>query len=210
MKNVIAVGALSLVLTSPWHCSSASPQEQKQAVAKADTNRPQDNREWRPATYLGLTIGKSHRIDVVRILGEPKRVDRPPDQNLKDEDIELWYVYESRGEFAGSLTVVMDERTDVVLRIDLVPDNLSQADAVKYFGSDFILTRYAFDECMGDEESAPLYETPTGPLLEVEYRHRGIAIAVTESGKVNSIHFLNKPIGSPQSKCKSSTAQLPR
>jgi len=209
MKKIIALCTLSLVSTFPWYRSSALSQEQKQVVPRAGTNRPQTNREWRTGTYLGLTIGKSNRTEVVRILGQPKRIDRSADEKLEEDHIEIWYVYENCGDFQGSLTVVIDERTDVVLRVDITPDSLTQAEAVKHFGPDFILTRYAFDDCLGDEESAPIYEDPMGSLLNVEYRHRGIAIAVTESGKVNSISFVNKAVGSPQSKCKSSIVKTP-
>ena len=105
----------------------------------------------------------------MRILGQPKSVDRSTDQRLEAEDIDVWYVYENCGDFLGSLTLVMDERTDVVLRIDITPDNLTRAEAIKHFGSDFIVTRYAFDDCLGNEESGPIYEDATGPLLNVEY-----------------------------------------
>ena len=81
-------------------------------------------------------------------------------------------MYDSGGVFPGELTVVINKDTGIVLAINLNPDSLSKADAVKYFGPDYILTRYDFDECLGNEESAPMYESPTGSLLEVEYRHR--------------------------------------
>ena len=73
---------------------------------------------------------------------------------------------------------------------------------MKHFGSDYMLTKYDFDKCLGDEESAPVYESANGPLLEIEYRHRGIAISVTENGKVNTISYVSKPIGTAASKCK--------
>lgn len=201
MKSVVALCVLSVQLIFSCH-GAASPPQQKQVKRQTGRKRPQNSREWRAATYLGLTIGKSHRTNVVRVFGEPKRVDRPPGQALDDRELEIWYVYDNRGELPGELTVVMDERTDIVLRIDLAPANLSKEDAVKHFGPDFILTRYAFDDCLGNEESAPLYESAEGSLLIIEYRHRGIGVLVTESGKVQTISYVSKPMGAPKSKCK--------
>lgn len=184
-------------------CSSTPRQEQTkpQTAAKA----AQTNPAWRAGTYLGLTAGKSTRADVVQILGEPKRLDTPADQTPNEPNPEIWYVYDSGGVFPGELTVVINKDTGIVLAINLNPDSLSKADAVKYFGPDYILTRYDFDECLGNEESAPMYESPTGSLLEVEYRHRGIAISVDDRGNVNTISYVSRPIGASSSRCKSST-----
>lgn len=51
-------------------------------------------------------------------------------------------MYDSGGVFPGELTVVINKDTGIVLAINLNPDSLSKADAVKYFGPDYILTRY--------------------------------------------------------------------
>jgi hypothetical protein len=157
-----------------------------------------------------LTIGKSTRADVLRVLGESKRLDTPPDQTLENPHPEVWYVYDGGGEFGGSLTVVIDKRTQVVLGIDLSPENLSKDDAVKYFGPDYIVTRYNFDECLGSEESAPLYESANGTVVEIEYRHRGIALSINENGKVNTISYVSKPIGAAESKCNAKQQKRPR
>ena len=189
MKSfLIALCALSIQFTLPWS---------------------QDNREWRAATYSGLTIGKSNRLDMLRVLGEPKFVEGPPGQTAADENPEAWYVYDRTAEISGELIVIVDELTNIVLGIDLHPKNLTKEDVARHFGPDFILTRYAHDSCMGNEESAPVYESPSGPILELEYRHRGIAVSLTEAGKVNTISYVSKPFGPTESKCKSSTALRP-
>jgi hypothetical protein len=210
MKNfLIALCALSIQLTLPGHYSFASSQKPEQTKQQTASSRSQNKREWRAATFLGLTVGKSNRLDMLRVLGEPKSVE-VPDQTGAEENLEAWYVYDRTEKIAGELTVVVDERTNIVLAIDLQPHNLSKVDAVKHFGPDYIVTRYAFDDCLGDEESAPLYESASGPILEFEYRQRGIAVSINEDGKVNTISYVSKPLGSPKSKCKSSTARLPR
>jgi hypothetical protein len=205
---VLFVCAIQLLL--PWHCTLATSQQPLVSKTQTVSSQPHNKQVWRAGIYLGLTIGKSNRLDVLRILGEPKQLEKPSDQTVVEENPQVWYVYDSTAKFAGDLIVVIDERTNIVLRIDLNPHNLTKEDAVKHFGSDFILTRYAFDDCLGNEESAPLFESASGPVLEVEYRHRGIALSLTEDGKVDTISYLSKPIGTPKSRCKSSTARLPR
>jgi hypothetical protein len=201
MKSTVVLFVLLIHLVHALQCSSPSRQEEKQAKIQTAANSVQSDREWRAGTYLGLTAGKSNRTDVLRVLGEPKRLDTPSNQTPEEPNPEVWYVYDRGGEFAGDLTVVIDKRTDVVLRIDLNPDNLSKEDAVKHFGQDYILTRYDFDDCLGDEESAPVYESANGSLLEVEYRHRGIAVSINDEGKVNTISYVSKPIGTRESRC---------
>jgi hypothetical protein len=201
--TTIVLFCMLLIPSVPALKSAASPsrRQREQQKPQASANPVQNQRDWRAGTYLGLTIGKSTKVDVLHVLGEPKRIDRPADQTPNDPNPEVWYVYDSAGEFAGSLTVVMDMRTDVVLGIDLSPDSLAKEDAVKHFGPDYILTRYDFDQCLGNEESAPLYESANGSLLELEYRHRGIAISLNGDGKVNTISYVSKPIGTRESRC---------
>lgn len=84
----------------------------------------------------------------------------------------------------------------------MYPKGLSKEDAIKHFGSDYIITRYDFDLCLGNEESAPLFESPTGSVTFVEYRQRGIAIAVDDNSKVDHIRYVSEPIGAASSKCR--------
>jgi hypothetical protein len=200
MKATFVLCTLLIQLPA-LQCSSPSRQHQKQQEQQTGAITVQNQREWRAGTYLGLTAGKSTRADVLRVLGEPKRVDTPANQTTEEPNPEVWYVYDNAGDFAGELTVVIDKRTNVVLGINLHPDSLSKEKVVRHFGPDYILTRYDFDDCLGNEEAAPLYESPNGSLLEVEYRHRGIAISVRDDGKVNTISYVSKPIGTRESRC---------
>lgn len=189
MKSIVVALLIQLMLALQW--SSGPLQKQVQS-----------NRQWQAGTYRGLTMGKSKRADVLRVLGEPQRQGTPAGQSPNDPDPEVWYVYKGVAEFLGELTVVIEKRTDVVARVDISPEDLSKEEAIKHFGPDYILTRYDFDQCLGDEESAPIYESPKGSLLVIEYRNRGIGLSVNEGGKVNTISFVSKPLGAPKSKCK--------
>src|SRR5687768_1708084 len=103
MKILVVVFVLSIQLMPAWQSTVKSVEQ---------------SNNWRAGTYLGLTAGKSKLADVLRVLGEPKRMDTPADQAATDPDPEIWYVYERGGEFPGELTVVIDKRSDVISRID--------------------------------------------------------------------------------------------
>ncbi len=206
MKSIFVLCALLIQFVPALQCSSPSTQQETKRQLQPAANTVQTDREWHAGTYLGLTAGKSLRADVLRVLGQPKRVDTLAAETPEEPNPEVLYVYERRydpdGDFAAEVTVVIDARTEVLQAIELYPESLSRKKAVKHFGPDYIVTRYDFDECLGDEESAPMYESRTGSLLEVEYRYRGIAISVNDKGNVNTIRYVSRPIGTSTSRCK--------
>jgi hypothetical protein len=162
---------------------------------------PQPGRQWRPATFRGITVGKSKVANMLRIWGQPKW----SRTSKRDEDqVQVtWTNYEKAGEFAGPTTVVSDTRTGVVTRINFYPERLTKEQAIAHFGKGYIVTRYAFDSCRDEEDSEPIYESPNGPLISVEYRARGIAISVGNNDMVTKISYVSGPIGSTRSRCNS-------
>ena len=166
------------------------------AVAPA----PQTGRQWRPATYRGVTVGKSKVAEMLRAWGKPKW-SRTSRREADEESQVTWTNYERVGEFPGSTTVVSDTRTGVITRINFYPDRLTKDQAIAHFGSGYIITRYAFDSCLDAEDDERIYESPTGPLVMVEYRARGIAIYLGYQDLVTRISYLRGPVGSTKSKC---------
>ncbi len=161
---------------------------------------PQTGRQWRPATYRHVTVGKSKVADMLRSWGKPKW-SRTSKREGDEESQVTWTNYERVGEFPGPTTVVSDTKSGVVTRINFYPDRLTKAQAIAHFGSDFVTTRYAFDSCLDEEDSEPIYESPAGPLVSVEYRARGIAISVGYQDLVTRISYVSGPIGSAKSRC---------
>jgi hypothetical protein len=161
---------------------------------------PQTGQKWHPATYRGVTLGKSKLSDVLRAWGKPKW-SRTSRHEADEETQVTWTNYERVGEFPGSTTVVSDAKSGVVSRINFYPDRLTKEQAIAHFGSHYIVTRYAFDSCLDDEDSEPIYESPNGPLTSVEYRARGIAISVGYKDLVTRISYVSEPIGSVKSRC---------
>jgi hypothetical protein len=203
MKEIILVCALLGQLSSVANCRFAGIKAQQAMPEQSPSPTRQTGGEWRAATYRGLTVGKSTSADMLRVLGKPHWSGPPGDQTEDDPDPEVWNEYEAGGDFPGKLTVVLDKRSGVILTIDLDPTNLSKKQAIEYFGDNYIVTRYAHDNCLGNGESAPVYESPDGPILDIEYRERGIAVSIGSGERVNTISYVKGPIGATSSQCKS-------
>jgi len=134
---------------------------------------------------------------MVRVLGEPEAssIERYPASG------ETWYKYPANGKLSGKLVVVVDTRTERIFRLDLYPTSLTRSAAIEHFGRGYITTRYDFDECLSDGESAPLYESPNGTLEYVEYRAMGIAI-YADGPEVREVSYVSEPVGTRSSRCK--------
>ncbi|HUE81591.1 MAG TPA: hypothetical protein VMM84_05690 [Pyrinomonadaceae bacterium] len=109
---------------------------------------------WNPATFRGLTMGKSTRLDMIGVFGEPKWSELFYEDKANSE---CWHHYESGGEFPGELVFNVDKSTGVILRIILHPKNLTLKDAIKRLGENYVITRYDFCQGFEEHDSAPLY-----------------------------------------------------
>lgn len=159
----------------------------------------QSGRLWHPATFRGLSVGKSKRADMLRVLGQPKWSRTTPGD--AEEHGTTWNNYERVGDFSGPTNVASDSVTGIIKRIDFYPQKLSKEEAIKHFGRNYVLTRYAFDPCPAGEDEESIYESPNGPLVSVEYRARGIAISVGYKDMVTKISYVSGPIGSAKARC---------
>jgi hypothetical protein len=149
-------------------------------------------------------MGKSTRADMLRVFGRPKWSETFEENG---SNAEVWYHYEGK-EIPGEIVVNVGKRRQVILRILLHPKNLSKEKAIKYFGDQFMITRYEFCAGFEEAESAPLYETPRGQFSYLEYRDKGIAISFDDRGKVADITYVSEPIGGPRSKCKTAGSRV--
>ena len=137
---------------------------------------------------------------MLRVWGKPKW-SRTSRREADEESQVTWTNYERVGEFPGPTTVASDTKTGIVTRINFYPDRLTKEQAIAHFGSSYLITRYAFDSCLDEEDDEPIYESPTGPVVSLEYRARGIAISIGYKDLVTKISYVGGPIGSTKSRC---------
>lgn len=170
------------------------------------------NRGWRAANYRGLIIGKSTRVDMLRVLGKP--LSSGPSADQAEPMPIVWNDYGMiAGELAGRLGVEVDGRNNRIVSISITPEKISKEDLIKYFGNDYIAMDY--ESCEGmpiSEEVWPVYENPkSGKISSIEYRARGIAIQLNYQGKVNAIYFKASPMGlASKAECKNAIERFRR
>jgi len=202
MKNRASFFRLCIVLTVLFLTCLASVRGYVCELAQSSRNVTTQKSGWKAAKFRTLVMGGSKRSDMLRLLGKPIWSGRPMGEPENDPNPEIWNDYDRGGEFRGKLSVVFRKRTGVIVSIYLYPAMLSKNEAIKRFGNDYVETRYDYDNCLGDEESAPMYESPNGQVRFIEYRSRGIALLVDDLNKVRNISYLSGPVGAPASKCK--------
>jgi len=197
---LICIGCVSLD-------SQAQHQEKKLNV---NSNVQNQQKKWQPATYKGLIMGTSTYDDMLRILGSPEDVvpsekERKKDKKFENSPLqEVWYYYNTDGEIPGKVIVGVNHRTKRIIRITIRPQdaNLSKEKVVEHYGNDYVITRYSLDDCLGDWDSAPIYESPDGQIKRLEYREKGISVSLGDKDVVNHITYESESPGSSESKCK--------
>lgn len=197
--QILRYSALSLaLLASSW------PQligDRGWSVAHRSAAGYKRNQKWRPGNYRGLVVGRSTQGDMFRLLGKPERVEGFG--NRKDINQEIWYTYQIQTAPSGVLTVAVNKRTRTIIQLFLSPDNLSKDEAIRIFGNEYITTRYDFCPGFEDKDVAPIYESPQGEAVYIEYRPRGIALSINYRDQVDNILFVSKPIGlTSQRQCR--------
>src|SRR5262245_30127513 len=73
---------------------------------------------WRAATFRGLTIGKSTRADMVRVLGKP--LSSTPSADQYPAQPFIWNDYgQVQGDLPGRLAVEVDSRNSRIVSISI-------------------------------------------------------------------------------------------
>jgi hypothetical protein len=151
------------------------------------------SKPWTPATYHGLVMGKSTRADVIKVLGNPKWAGREQDTGIPIMS------YEVSDPVPGTLVVYVEK--EILDGMTLNPKNrLTKSDLLRLLGHDYIIVRYDTDDCLAEGGTAPIYETPNGPIKHMEYRDRGVAVIFYQDN-VEAILFTFKPFGPTHSLC---------
>ena len=161
---------------------------------------PASRGQWQVASFRGLKMGSARLTDLTRMLGEPRETSQSRDNDGKE-----WGSYHFRisNPFVATLVAYVNLRSELIQNLELRPDSLSRAAVVELYGDEFVVTRYSFDLCLGDFDSAPLYEDSTGTIEVTEYRAKGIAVSFYEgSDNVHYVSYVSEPVGSLTSRCR--------
>jgi hypothetical protein len=157
--------------------------------------------EFAPAVFEGLTVGKATVATVTQRFGNPS-------DRLRDRTGATWLYYNDIGPVPGRVEVVSGTNSQTIDFVTVYPNDLSLDDAKKILGSDFKVTRYAFDECLANGGEAPLYESASGPLEFFVYARRGIAFRA-QGNRVTEIEYMRRPVGAKESRCKANSLRRP-
>ncbi len=159
---------------------------------------------WSAAKYHDLVVGSSTQNDVLRVLGKPKAVGKEQDTGAPTM---TWIVTDP---VPGTLVVYT--KKGILDGMILTPKkDLTKAEILRLFGSEFRVVRYAMDDCVGEGGAGPIYESPDGPIKHLEYRDRGLAVvyAYDDDEKVEAIIFTSKPFGPTHSVCAAHRTNKP-
>jgi hypothetical protein len=178
MKTLNATLAICLVVTA---ADAAGPQVQAR-------------KSWAPASYHGLIMGKSTRDDVRRVLGKPKWVGKEGDTGVPIMN------YDVSDPVPGTLVAHITNGILESMELDL-KKSLPKNDVIRLLGSGYIVVHYSMDDCLGEGGTTPIYEDPNGPIVQMEYRDRGLA-ASFYNDRVEAIIYTDKPFGPTHSQCK--------
>lgn len=183
-----------------YNCTEVKFQTRK-ANTSVITTLNDDIDIWKPAVYKGLTIGKSKRKDLVKVLGQPKEISFADGNNKKSSESIVIYYYTVNDNFVGNLEVEIKNKSEIIESIIIYPENLNKSKIIELFGKEFKETSYGFDECLNEGGEAPLFETSNGQIHYIEYRNKGIAAMVDTNEKVIQIEYIHIPIGKTASNC---------
>lgn len=172
--------------------------QQKQSIQTSD---------WKNANYQGLEIGKSTEKDMFKVLGKPIWSGTPEGMDKRDPYAEIWHDYELRNGIIGRLTVAVKSKGKVIREILLQPQKLSKDEAIKLFGSNYVITKYSQESCPSNDEEPnyQLYESENGQIVQIEYRSKGIALGLGNKDEVTDIFYVSKPFGGKKPECSNST-----
>jgi len=149
------------------------------------------NEQWVAPTFHGLRVGTATSEDVIRTFGKPTW--KGGVQELvapSDKGGEIQYQYPAAPGVDGSLEIIFSKRTGVVTAILLYPKQMTRADAITKFGTDFEESNEKLGPCPGARERKLVeqYHIEYGVLLV--YRKLGLYVDIKKDGTAFLIAYL--------------------
>jgi hypothetical protein len=176
-RRMIAIAILLLALEGMvLFPLSASPRNQQ--VKHTDRNE-----EWVRPTFHGIRVGESTTGDVLRTFGKPKWKGGVQDLVVpSDKQGEIQYEYSAVPDIDGDITIYFGKRTGVVSAILVYPKQMTRADVITKFGSEFEESNEKLGPCPTARERKVVagYHVEYGALLV--YRKLGVYVDIKKDG----------------------------
>ncbi len=139
---------------------------------------------WTAGSFRGLTVGRAHRADALRTLGNPDLAT----PSAGGEDL----LYKERGSHHGDLTVRLD-RSGLVTEIqELFPVAIPRTQIYKELGDNALTAHFSWAKCAANA----LYRDPRGAVELTLYPARGIVLWPDQLGyDFAAIHYVAREPG---------------
>jgi len=193
--SLTLISRLTLLLI-PLSLVCAAPAREARAGQSPAVKARRATPRWHVPTYRGITLGKSRRRDVRRILGKPGWSGHPEDEYDNPVMSMSRDEFENVAGFDGRIAVNM-RRNGVVESIELNPAYERRPSFDEFaaeFGSDFVERDDALGPCPTAAELRAYRPRPSrlrDTLVFRVYPRKGFYIAL-EGGRVREIVYLSR------------------
>ncbi len=175
------VNALRVPLRPLWFAFAfvllATPLVAQKAKSTKKTVAPDT---WKAPTYHRITIGKSHKPEVVKALGKPSSTRKPSLSAFAGESCCEELVYKGKGDNGGDLSIAMGKNGPVIYIIDAFARAMPRSTAYRKFGSDWHPRTYSIAHCAESGGVSPIYRDKGGPIELAEYPSKGLILWPSE------------------------------
>jgi hypothetical protein len=139
---------------------------------------------WKAANFRGLTVGRGHREELVRVLGPPDATSH----NTSGDEL----TYKARGEHKGDISVRLDRSGTVMEVQEAFAVSIPRTQIYKELGEDALTAHFSRAKCAANA----LYRDPRGAIELTVYPARGIALWPDQYGyDFAAILYLARPPG---------------
>jgi hypothetical protein len=161
-------------------------------IAGAEAQTAKKKVVWQTPAYQGITIGKSKRSDLVRLLGKPQRTFHPEDEYDNSVLSMMAYDYDNLAGFKGRTVFTFKKRDGIVLDMMLYPALKSPLDynwMISQYGTNYI--KRLNDPCpSGKEPEGNLDTSNQSGAGFYLYPSKGFYVLVDYENQVKEIVYL--------------------
>lgn len=201
MKYETLVIIALLLITS---CKQGTSVKAQQASIPVTDNNISDSRKtaenpavlladpkWMPATYRGITLGKSTYKDVKQIFGKPRREGENEDQDFEtDDEFETLLQYNNEGVGKEAANILIGEKTKIVKSITYLPyPQTPELEAIAAFGSDYFERETGESMCVWNNSKRGASNRKLQYPVMLVYPEKGMILGIDKDKTVMFVSF---------------------